>query len=725
MKKLMISLLLISLIISVFPASSLADNSDANGIPCLTSLESSIVFDVPFSSKETNYWVTTAEKSIDLTATAPDGVSVSIQDTGSSSATVNLIPGLNVIPIKLTGKTGSNTYYVNVIRHQTPDKAYTDTYRQQLHYSNEMFSINDPNGLIYDKTTGIYHLMFQSDFPLRGYKVQGDSKHWGHAVSRNLIDWQYVGPAIVPDQNGVIWSGSGVIDKNNTSGLFDDSTPEDSRMVFLFTYYGEKTHGGVGELGLTSIGLAYSDDHGQTFKKYDKVVIPNKNNRYASGLRDPKVIWYEDESMENGGIWVMIACGDKTVIFTSPDLINWTYQSMVRDANGRRSLQTECPDLFPLECDGKTEWVLSGSGSWFVVGDLGFNDDGKMTFTTRTKQIWPINGVVELWGPGSSELFPEAYAAQTFYNSDDGRRLQMNWIRDFGSYSGKLWYSTLSLPTELTLEKSNGEYRLCYKPIRELEQKRSDNLVSITNKQISSGENPLANVNATLLDIHAVIDPLSANKFGFILHDGGGKYIDISYDAKNLSAITDKTHTDSSCAYRYQTSLEKRPDGTVEIRIILDTHSVEVWFNNTVRHLGNAYITNAGNGCEFYCDSAVKVISMQVYKLNGMNRNSMTDDAANLDSIYNDLKLFAGDQNASVNALKDVLGRYNSLSSGQKYCMPDDAAALAASIAARIPSTPSLPVIIAASAGAIIIVAALLLILKKRNTAITKKAQSN
>ncbi|MBR3750595.1 MAG: GH32 C-terminal domain-containing protein [Clostridia bacterium] len=719
MKKLLALVLIPALVASVFPTLIFAEGAPAfkaiSEIPYLTGLESSIELDIPFSKDALNYWASTTENSVDLSATAPDGVSVSIQDSGKASGKVSLTPGLNVIPVKLSGASGENTVYINIIRHQTSDKAFNDTFRQQLHYSNEMFSINDPNGLIYDKTTGIYHLMFQSDFPLPNcdYKVQGDSKHWGHAVSRNLIDWEYVGPAIVPDENGVIWSGSGVIDKNNTSGLFDESTPADSRMVFLFTYYGEKTHGGVGDLGLTSIGLAYSDDHGQSFKKLDKVVIPNTNNRYASGLRDPKVIWYEDESMENGGIWVMIACGDKTVIFTSHDLISWEYQSMVRDVNGRHSLQTECPDLFPLECDGKTEWVLSGSGAWFVVGDLGV-EEGKMTFTPRTEQIWPTNGVIELWGPGSSELFPEAYAAQTFYNDELDRRIQVNWIRDFGSYPGKLWYNTLSLPTELSLTKINGEYRLCYKPIAELEQKREDKLVDIKDTQINAGEDPLSEVKGSMLDIHAVIDPLSANEFGFILHKGAGKYIDVRYDAKKGTVITDKTKTDPANAFKYETALERRPDGTVEVRIILDTHSVEAWFNDAVRHTGNAYISNVGDGCEFYCDSAVKVVSMQVYTLSGMDRSSMTKDMANLNSLYGELKALADNKNAPISEVKQALERYNALTSGQKYCMPEGSAELAALLEARAESSLDPLWIVIPAAVLIIAAAAVLISLKNK-----------
>ena len=442
------------------------------------------------------------------------------------------------------------------------------------------------------------------------------------------------------------------------------------------------------------------------------MVIPNTNNKYSAGFRDPKVIWYEDESLENGGIWVLVACGDKAMIFTSTDLIHWEQQSIIRDKVGRRPLTTECPDLFPLECEGETKWVLFASGAWYVIGELGFNEDGKMEFITETDKIWPTNGVIELWGPGTSELFPEAYAAQTFYNTELGRRIQMNWIRDFASYPGKLWYSTLSLPTELVLEKVNGEYKVCYKPIKELEQKRGESLVSISNKEISSGQDPLAEIKGSMLDIHAVIDP-QGNDFGFMLHKGNGKYIEVRYDAKNGTVVTDKTQTDSASAFKYETKLEKRADGTVEMRIILDTHSVEAWSNDTVRHLGNAYISNVGDGCEFYCDSAVKVVSMQVYTLSGMDRSSMTKDMANLNSLYGELKALADNKNAPISEVKQALERYNALTSGQKYCMLEGAE-LVAQISQRSADTSSFdPLIIIIPVAVVIIAVAVVILVKK------------
>ena len=687
MKKLLTLLFISALIIGILPASGFAAPKAPQ--PWFESLYCSVPLDFPLSPEQSIYLGTTFDATVKIEAVGADGAEVSIKSIDKSELSVNLTYGLNVIPVTATSGGSSTKITINIIRRRSADTAFADTYRPQLHYSNEMFSINDPNGLIYDATTGLYHLMFQSDYVLSDYAAAGDTKHWGHAVSRNLIDWEYVGVAIAPDENGVIWSGSGVIDKNNTSGLFDSSTPPESRMVFLYTYNGEKTHGGKGDLGYCSIGLAYSEDHGQTFEKYDKVVIPNKGDMYGAGLRDPKVVWYEDETMQNGGKWVFIACGDnKTLLFSSNDLINWSFDSYVKDNTGRRHLATECPEIIPMECDGETKWVLMASGAFYIIGDLAPDKDGKMTFTAQSAKIYPVNGVKELWGPGSSDLFPEAYAAQTFYNTADGRRLQMSWIRDFGSYADKLWYSTLSLPTELRLEKINGEYRVTLHPINELEQKRSEALLELSNKTVRSGEDILKDITGELLDITATVTPKTAQSFGFRLHKGNGKHIEIRYDKATNSVITDKTKTDPSSAFKYQTTLEKQDDGSITMRIILDKSAVEAWFDG-VRHCGNAYITNSGNRCEFFCDGEVLINSLTVHRLDGMDRQSITKEKQALTQLES--HLIAQLENPEKSAIEELLAKYDSLSDGERYLMSQQAHQAASKLKELLPTLTAPP----------------------------------
>jgi fructan beta-fructosidase len=203
---------------------------------------------------------------------------------------------------------------------------YHEPYRPQFHYSPPCNWMNDPNGLVYDE--GEYHLFYQH-YP---DDVTAGPMHWGHAVSTDLIHWQTLPIALYPDEIGPIWSGSIVADRQNTSGLIPDGG-----LVALYSYQNQ------------SQGLAYSSDHGRTWTKYaGNPVIEAR----AKDFRDPKVFWHDDT-----GQWVMVlAAGSEVQIFTSTNLLDWEYRS--RFTNGDRRGVWEVPDLFPLEIEGQTKWVL-------------------------------------------------------------------------------------------------------------------------------------------------------------------------------------------------------------------------------------------------------------------------------------------------------------------------------------------------------------------------------
>ena len=160
------------------------------------------------------------------------------------------------------------------------------------------------------------------------------------------------------------------MDKDNTSGLFDGNTPPEARIVALYTYYG----GTKPTNGLCSIGLAYSPDGGYTFiKPFSEPIIPNTNNMYQAGFRDPKVFWLEGE---NGtpGTWVMVAAGGlrgcsllQATLYTGAGTGNYAVCAQPP------LLDSECPDLYPLPLDGdeaNMKWVYSGGGVWYIIGAL-------------------------------------------------------------------------------------------------------------------------------------------------------------------------------------------------------------------------------------------------------------------------------------------------------------------------------------------------------------------
>ncbi|MBC9730772.1 glycoside hydrolase family 32 protein [Streptomyces sp. TRM68367] len=261
------------------------------------------------------------------------------------------------------------------------DTLYHEQYRPQFHFTPAQNWMNDPNGLIYYK--GQYHLFFQ-------YNPDGNTwgnMSWGHAVSTDLVHWKQLPVAIPQDDKEMIFSGSVVLDKNNTTGF---GTKKNPPLVAVYTSAQKAT-------GKQEQALAYSTDGGTTWKKYsgNPVLDIGSNN-----FRDPKVFWYAPTKS-----WLMaVALADqhKISFYSSPDLKHWTHQSDFGPAGATGGVW-ECPDLFPLPVDGnpkKTKWVLAvnlnpggiagGSGAQYFVGDF----DGKKFTSDDSGTYTPPSGTV-------------------------------------------------------------------------------------------------------------------------------------------------------------------------------------------------------------------------------------------------------------------------------------------------------------------------------------------
>ena len=217
-----------------------------------------------------------------------------------------------------------------------PSKVYHEAYRPQVHFSPKEKWANDPNGMVYYK--GTYHLFFQH-YPKAS--VWGPM-HWGHAVSKDLIHWKQLPIALYPDKLGYIFSGSVVVDENNTSGL---GTKSKSAMVAIFTHHdpkGEKSGSSV----FQNESTAYSLDEGATWTKYPgNPVLKNPGIR---DFRDPKVFWYSPAKK-----WVMsLATKDRITFYSSANLKEWTKESDFGQMLGAHGGVWECPDLFPLKLNG-------------------------------------------------------------------------------------------------------------------------------------------------------------------------------------------------------------------------------------------------------------------------------------------------------------------------------------------------------------------------------------
>lgn len=302
---------------------------------------------------------------------------------------------------------------------------YKEKNRPQFHFTTRRGWINDPNGLIYHD--GEYHLFYQHN----PFERDWENMHWGHAVSKDLIHWTELPDALFPDHLGTMFSGSAVIDYDNTAGFNKGKIPA---MVAAYT---------AASSAKQVQGIAYSLDNGRTFTKYDKnPVIDSKAEWDSQDTRDPKVFWYAPSKH-----WVMVLNErDGHSIYTSANLKDWNYESHVTGF-------WECPELFELSVDGDknhTKWVMYGATGTYMLGSF----DGK-AFTPEAGKYCYTTGSI--------------YAAQTFTNipASDGRRIQIGWGRV--SHPDMPFNGMMMLPTELTLRTTKDGIRLVSVPVKETE----------------------------------------------------------------------------------------------------------------------------------------------------------------------------------------------------------------------------------------------------------------
>ncbi|MDI9497590.1 MAG: glycoside hydrolase family 32 protein [Bacillota bacterium] len=302
---------------------------------------------------------------------------------------------------------------------------------------------NDPNGLIY--ACGRYHAFYQH----HPYDPRWGPMHWGHATSPDLYRWTQQPIALYPDENGTCFSGSAVLDSANTSGLGDGGNPV---LVLIYTSHPEAAADGR---HYEAQSLAWSRD-GETFMKYNgNPVIPNNG---VPDFRDPKVFWHAPSAS-----WIcVLAAFDRVAVYRSPNLIDWTHASDFGPGETTIPGVWECPDLFPLELDGETHWVLlvslgtdnaHGRGVVeYFIGDF----DGQR-FVRRVSTPVP-----RLLDQGS-----DLYAVQTFANTED--RILLGWAANPG-YAGDTpttgFCGQLSAPRLLSLYRDlNGQPALAARPV--------------------------------------------------------------------------------------------------------------------------------------------------------------------------------------------------------------------------------------------------------------------
>lgn len=441
----------------------------------------------------------------------------------------------------------------------------TDTsdarFRPLLHFTPKTNWMNDPNGMVYYK--GTYHLFYQ-------YYPDGNTwgpMHWGHATSTNMIRWKYEPIALYPDSIGMIFSGSAVLDKNNTSGFGTAAKPP---LVAIFTQHNEAARLN-GAKDFQNQSIAYSTDEGKTWIKYAN--NPVLRSPGLVDFRDPKVSWNTAAKK-----WIMtLAVADRVHFYSSPDLKHWTKESEFGEKAGAHGGVWECPDLFSLKHEGKEIWVLlvslnpggpnKGSATQYFLGDF----DGKTfhPFSTETKWI---------------DYGPDNYAGVTWNNTGD-KRYFMGWMSNW-SYAQQVptytWRSAMTLPRELKLVKSGTDYFIT---------QHTDDLLlpyygggsSWDKTNMHSGMNmvrPYGQLRyPCMIRLQAAHSGLSVR-----FANEKGEELILGYDEKAAQYFIDRTRAGKSSfnpdfAAR-AVAPEKMKNDSINIMIILDRTSVELFAEN-------------------------------------------------------------------------------------------------------------------------------------------------
>lgn len=343
---------------------------------------------------------------------------------------------------------------------------YTERFRPQYHYSPPFGWMNDPNGMVYYQDQ--YHLFYQYN----PYAVTFGSIGWGHAVSDDLLQWQPLPIALPPEEDVLIFSGSVVVDENNTSGLCDMSDEAPGCLVAIYTA-NRTTPTGV----VQTQDLAYSNDSGRTWTKYEGNPVLDRG---LADFRDPKVFWHPETQR-----WVMavaLPLERKVQFFTSPNLRDWNATGEFGPAGAVGGIW-ECPDLLQVPVEGKPgerRWVLKvdlnpghvagGSGGQYFIGEFDGSDFELAQPTSQDEVLWLDYG-------------KDFYCAHRWYETPAGgpdpvsgeAPVWIGWLNDW-LYATELptypWRGSMTLPRSLSVRELPEGARLFQHPIDTLPELR-------------------------------------------------------------------------------------------------------------------------------------------------------------------------------------------------------------------------------------------------------------
>ncbi|MDR1671693.1 MAG: GH32 C-terminal domain-containing protein [Alistipes sp.] len=458
------------------------------------------------------------------------------------------------IALRIAGLDKSNGYLDSI---ETSDDFYFEKgekFRPHYHFAPKYGWMNDPNGMVYHN--GEYHLFYQHN----PYGSVWGNMHWGHAVSKDLKKWEHLPVAIAPDSLGTIFSGSAVIDRDNSAGFGENA------LVAIYTSAGERQQQSI----------AYSRDGGRTFTKY--AANPVLANDSLPDFRDPKVFWHDATSR-----WVMtLATGQTVSFYSSPDLKQWDKLSDFGEGIGAHGGVWECPDLFSLNWNGDTKWVLivninpggpnGGSAAQYFIGDF---DGCKFTPDPLPYPLWLDYG-------------RDNYAGVTWSGAPGDRRIFIGWMSNW-EYANAVptvhFKSANTLPRELKLVHNGRHLIVANPPVEELDSLRGETTPfpgmtvdgSRTIEKLPAGNNGAYEIEMT-------IGRGRSWRFGFRLSNRANEELAFEFDLESGTLNIDRSKSgNTGFSERFSAERIVAPLGersTYRIRLFIDKASSELFLND-------------------------------------------------------------------------------------------------------------------------------------------------
>lgn len=442
------------------------------------------------------------------------------------------------------------------------------SYKPAYHFTADSNWINDPNGLVYYE--GQYHLFYQYN----PFGSKWGHMSWGHSVSTDLLHWKTLPVALFEEKNKndmdttMIFSGSAVVDKNNSGGFGTEGKPS---MVAIYTSFVHNNQKAIAQ----HQSIAYSNDRGITWTKYTgNPVLDIKSPEF----RDPKVSWYEPQQK-----WVMVVSKPdehETWFYESKNLKNWSFLSKW-GKTGDTARVWECPDLIELNVEGTSQkkWVLISSaghpnlssvGMQYFIGDF----DGKK-FTAAENYLSPVY----------LDFGKDYYAAVSFNDAPGSRKIMVGWLNNWDYANdiptGNVWRGAFSIPREIKLIKWGNDFKLIQQPVAELNAFAQE-VFSLNEKTVDTVFDLSFKGNAYQLEL--VIEPGTAKTAGINILKSKGEETVLKYDAGSKQFLLDRMKSGNISFNNKFPVTDKVPvvlkDGKLKLKILVDKCIVEVFIND-------------------------------------------------------------------------------------------------------------------------------------------------